>query len=127
MTDEKLHASFTEAVESITSVVLGEIDLINQDAKLQTALPQEEFVAKERENFLGSVRLSLNRVISDIADVSQDRWERVETAFPEQFPATPLKQSQTPGSDAGTQTVLKKQCPPGFEEEGGICVPIRGS
>ncbi len=122
MASENTNKLFTDASESIINVVNAEITLIDLDAELQTDLSQEEFVARDKELFIKSVRSSLVRVLSDIAGVSMDRWHRVEEAFPDKFPPAPPKKADAPGSGGGGGG--ETQCPPGFINDNGICVPI---
>ncbi|HEV7642761.1 MAG TPA: hypothetical protein VGO50_02360 [Pyrinomonadaceae bacterium] len=116
MANETTDKRFTEALESITNVVNTELTLIDLDAQLQTELPEGEFAARDKELFLASVRSSLERVISDISDISRERWQRVEEAFSDQFPPSSPEKSEALGGET--------QCPPGFINVDGICVPI---
>ncbi len=122
MANENTGKRFTDAIESITNVVNFELTLVDLDAQLQTDLSEEAFAARDKKVFLDSVRSSLQRVLRDIAGVSMARWRRVEAAFADRFPPAPLVKAAALDGGGDGET----QCPPGFINEGGICVRIEG-
>jgi hypothetical protein len=104
--------SVIDALDSIRRIMLIEIELIGLEASLLKEEEREAFAAKEKENFLKKVRRTfLHDVISKMAEDRKPTWSRVETAFPERFPA-------------GNESVKSNLCPPGMVEMEGICVLI---
>lgn len=106
MTNKDAFMSLKKSLDSFSNVALAEFALVELDNENN---PKKSNV--EQHEFANSMR---NRVITFLNENAEDRrsvWDRVEVTHAKDFTAPP----------AGT--FKSSMCPPGFHEEGGLCVP----
>jgi hypothetical protein len=139
MADKTPEERFTEAIESISKIVLHEFDLIDIDLEeqlllhataadpLQSEAELRQLANDDKAEFLAAMRKRLERVIEKFALERQGPWRKVDAAFNQRFPevAEQLAARASSGAPPAPAPVRGfALCPPGFEEIDGICVRI---
>jgi hypothetical protein len=92
-----------KSLDSFSDVALAEFALTELDNEKD---PNKS--DKEQQEFADSMRKKVIAFLEDNRDERRPVWDRVEVTHAKDFKAP-----------AGTKSSL---CPPGFHEEGGICV-----
>jgi len=100
MEDKEKYISLTKSLDSLRDVALAEIRLIESE--------------KEKTEFAEFMRIGVIRWLGEIAQERGSRWKEMNDAQSKKFAKHAETLLSNPSAD----------CPPGFIEVDGICVPI---
>lgn len=116
-----------DALDSIKAIVSHEVDtLIDMEPDLKDDRRKAESVKQE---LLSSVRKDLESVIKNIALLRNRSWERLLETYPDEFKVAAKTIAAGANSGPASSTLNNGDapapvCPPGFEEQYGVCVRV---